>query len=247
MVVKVMIGVWVMVQNALIALDKNELDPSFLRYFARNNIWTVQPVLRSILVTMGMPDFEEERQCLGTIPKLEIWYGSAPSGVDRCDRPLDMQPLGFRHSYKDQNGQWREYVMFCDAYYRTYRSYDDVKCTELGTDSTPIGFSNGIWSASMVTLHELLHWKALTKAAADGLDIRDQIITRPDNGEQTKCYDPFYSKALMDWNTKIPPTTNIDNYVSFVTEAFYTFLCPNKEPWKDPVDPKDVFPVSSEQ
>jgi len=110
----------------------------------------------------------------------------------------------------------------------------------------------------------LLHWRALTNAAT-GIEIEDQVITRPDTKEETKCYEPFYSKALIDWDTKISPvgrlrssaldsvtdlpiqTTNVDNYVSFVTESFFAFLCPMNRPWEDPADPGYVFPLSSEQ
>ncbi|KAK5087269.1 hypothetical protein LTR24_006864 [Lithohypha guttulata] len=247
-VVNAMIGAWVGVQNALATLDKDPRNPSFLRYFQPNNVWTVQDNLRAVLAVMGMPQLEEERKCLGTIPKLQIWYGDTPAGVvDACKKPVDKQPWGFRDEYQDQSGERRDFVIFCDIYYRRYRDIRDVKCTELGTDSTPKGYGKGsTWSASMVTLHELLHWRALTNAAT-GIEIEDQVITRPDTKEETKCYEPFYSKALIDWDTKIPPTTNVDNYVSFVTESFFAFLCPMNRPWEDPADPGYVFPLSSEQ
>lgn len=154
-VVSAMIGAWVSVQNALLALDKDPRHPSFLRYFQPNNIWTVQDNLRAVLAVMGMPQFEDTRKCLGTIPKLQIRYGSTPAGVvNTCNMPSDKQPWGFRDGYQDQSGETREFVIFCDVYYRRYRDIRDVKCTELGTDSTPKGYGKGsTWSASMITLH----------------------------------------------------------------------------------------------
>lgn len=154
-VVSAMIGAWVGVQNALATLDKDPRNPSFLRYFQPNNVWTVQDNLRAVLAVMGMPQLEEERKCLGTIPKLQIWYGDTPAGVvDACKKPVDKQPWGFRDEYQDQSGERRDFVIFCDIYYRRYRDIRDVRCTELGTDSTPKGYGKGsTWSASMVTLH----------------------------------------------------------------------------------------------
>lgn len=153
-VASAMIGAWVSVQNALVALDVDSRNPSFLRYFQPNNVWTVQDNLRAALAFMGMPQLEEERKCLGTIPKLQIWYGDTPTGaVNACNKPFDKQPWGFRDEYH-QSSEQRDFVFFCDTYYRRYRDIRDVKCTELGPDPTPKGYGKGgTWSASMVTLH----------------------------------------------------------------------------------------------
>lgn len=97
-----------------------------------------------------------------------------------------------------------------------------------------------IWSASLTALHEMLHWSELTIEVAQ-LEIEDLKLTRPDTGQITVAYRPFYSMHVKDWGVDKRPTRNVDNYVFTVAECFYSFLCPQLPAWKDPPDPVRVW------
>ncbi|KAK5941645.1 hypothetical protein PMZ80_005594 [Knufia obscura] len=218
--------------QAMNNMDDTRIENSFHRYFNQEHVGEVKLVIESLVRQLGGPIFEGAQHCIPApeLLPLLVWYGSPPQIPNLCDGTLLALPEVL-DAAGDPVEPSVQYMVICPRWYENgkWRLLDDIKQEQQPYWATSFGYGAsisqpgaGLESASSDIVHELLHWWSFLGNFANAV-IEDEAFLLEDLGfnQETEARTPWLALQMKTRKPKLC-TSNDENYMWFIREAFYT-------------------------